>query len=101
MLTIQQRVENGVKFLDERLPDWKTKINIEEINIATFDKCILGQIFGNFCLSFEKLNHEFSSLEELGFIVSCSNFEQLPQNTLELNKAWKEYLTNANNSTEN
>ena len=43
--TIQQRVANGVKFLDKNVPLWRTKIDIETLSINSMSSCILGQIY--------------------------------------------------------
>ena len=60
--TIPERVKNGVKLLDAKVPNWREKINIErlDINSQGFDEdgnaCVLAQVFGFYCDGVDKLN---------------------------------------------
>lgn len=49
-----ERVQRGARLLDEKVPEWFNKIDIETLNIASCLKCVLGQLFGYF--SDESLN---------------------------------------------
>lgn len=39
-------VSNGVAWLDANYPDWRSKVNVETLNIRSWGQCILGQVFG-------------------------------------------------------
>ena len=43
--TIATRVQNGVEFLDERLPMWRKAIDKELLDMGNGNTCILGQLF--------------------------------------------------------
>jgi hypothetical protein len=44
--TIRRRVRRGVKFLDTYGPkDWRKRINVETLDMAENQDCILGQIY--------------------------------------------------------
>lgn len=45
MSTVAERVSAGIALLDERVPGWQNKINLEEFDIRHTRKCILGQVF--------------------------------------------------------
>lgn len=42
----EQAVRKGIALLDEKVPDWRSKIDWREFDIAYADKCVLGQVFG-------------------------------------------------------
>jgi uncharacterized protein YfkK (UPF0435 family) len=44
-LTVDERVAAGAALLDQILPGWEGKINIEVLDIGDSDACILGQLF--------------------------------------------------------
>lgn len=44
MLTTKERVQNGIKLLNEKSPDWRSKINVAELNISDCKQCIIAQI---------------------------------------------------------
>lgn len=39
-----QRVKAGAKLLDERMPDWRDKIDVRRLDMHEANDCILGQI---------------------------------------------------------
>lgn len=39
-------VAHGVAWLDAKCPDWRSKVNVETLNIRSWSKCVLGQVFG-------------------------------------------------------
>ena len=71
MLTVTERVANGVRLLDEKLPGWEKRVNLTTLEISSCKKCVLGQVFGYFStgiLSTTVLaaNHGFGCCESLG-----------------------------------
>lgn len=48
MTTSLERVRRGARLLDEKVPDWFNKIDIETLSIASCLRCVLGQLFGYF-----------------------------------------------------
>lgn len=47
-LTPQQRVANGIQLLNEKVPGWIDKINLEKLNILHYWNCVLGQVIGGY-----------------------------------------------------
>jgi hypothetical protein len=41
-------VARGVALLDERVPGWREKINVETLDMGDYCFCVLGQQFGDF-----------------------------------------------------
>ena len=40
-------VREGVKLLDERIPDWRDRIVAPLLDVQRFDECVLGQLFAS------------------------------------------------------
>ncbi len=47
MKTIAERVARGAALLDEKLPGWWQRIDLEALTMRDTCMCILGQLFGN------------------------------------------------------
>lgn len=43
--TMAERVAAGIKLLDEKVPGWRDKVIISELNMSSSVYCILGQVF--------------------------------------------------------
>ena len=41
-------VTRGIALLDEHLPGWQDEIDWDDLEMDTCEKCILGQIFGDY-----------------------------------------------------
>ncbi len=41
----ETHVQRGAQWLDERVPDWETRIDLETLNIDDGTVCVLGQVF--------------------------------------------------------
>lgn len=44
----KEAVERGVDLLDERVPEWRTKIDVFTLRMSEPDRCVLGQLFGGY-----------------------------------------------------
>lgn len=44
-LTVEQRVTNGVEWLDSTVPGWEDRITLPAFNIRNACTCVCGQIF--------------------------------------------------------
>jgi hypothetical protein len=42
---IKDRIARGAKLLDEKVPGWIDKINLEELNLEDICDCVVGQAF--------------------------------------------------------
>lgn len=45
MSTAADRVSAGIALLDEKVPNWRDKVNIATLNIRHTRQCVLGQVF--------------------------------------------------------
>ena len=45
---IKLRVRAGMALLDEERPGWRDAINLDELDLQSCYKCILGQVFNEF-----------------------------------------------------
>lgn len=41
---IPDRVEAGVRLLDERIPGWEDRIDLDRLELASACRCVLGQL---------------------------------------------------------
>lgn len=41
-------VTRGIAYLDEHLPGWQDEIDWEALDMNTCEKCIVGQLFGDY-----------------------------------------------------
>lgn len=54
--TADEAVARGVAVLDQvRDDDWRSLIDLEDFNIASFNTCVLGQLYGDFGSGVEAL----------------------------------------------
>lgn len=60
-LTVEKRVENGVKWLDKYGPDdWRNKVDIKELDLSSGCQCVLGQVFAN-----QEIDDDFTPGEKI------------------------------------
>lgn len=47
---MRERVRRGAEYLDERDPGWHRRINPDTLELGSGDRCVLGQLHGEFRL---------------------------------------------------
>lgn len=63
MTFASEAVERGAALLDEKMPGWASKIDLEELQLESGRRCVLGQLSSTIPLTlWERYGH--SSLEE-------------------------------------
>ncbi len=79
-----ERAANGAALLDKVEPGWFEKIDAASLDIGSFTKCVLGQVYGGYADGMNKLraSEHFDSGEIHGF----SNA------TPEVHEAWREQI---------
>lgn len=56
MLMVQERVQRGMKLLDEKRPGWWKEIDLGKLCIISCNWCVLGQLYGYFERGLDKLD---------------------------------------------
>jgi hypothetical protein len=71
VLTIAQRVDNGIALLDEKVPSWQDKVDPSTLTLSRIDACVLGQLFGSYYDGAEQLGFDPESKQasDLGFFL--------------------------------
>lgn len=61
-------VRRGAAFLDERVGlDWPLKIDLEVFDLAVTDKCVLGQLYGEYSVGVDRLLRRDLDAADYGF----------------------------------
>ena len=69
LLPQPNKIQRGVAFLDENAPNWRGKVDINKIDMGHSQRCILGQVFGDFFDSCKRFNLTDEHAEYLGFLA--------------------------------
>jgi hypothetical protein len=56
MSKFDQGIARGIKLLDENCASWRTRININRLDMSIMFDCILGQVYGDYCKGLDTLN---------------------------------------------
>ncbi len=82
---MKENVLRGVALLDEKVPDWRERIDKSRLSMRNMNRCILGQIFGHFIVGERKLN---ISPRNYGFMSDTDT----DYSYRKLNQLWREQL---------
>lgn len=69
-LTVAQRVANGVKYLMDYFGgsvEWLDRIDVDRLDVANSDECVIGQVFGGYCIWSDNAGIGTEGQRELGF----------------------------------
>lgn len=100
MNQIPEEVKAGIALLDEKVPGWRERIDLNQLKMEYCFSCILGQVFGEYVFGLRQLgiatddDSEFDPEEQavnLGFQSNRRNGICLDYGYL--NQAWKEALS--------
>lgn len=61
-MTTDELVNAAAAFLDERLPGWWQRVNVDMLHMTSMDLCVLGQLYGVFTTGLEELQLDASPL---------------------------------------
>lgn len=86
MLNISDRCAAGEAALDAATPDWYTRVIANQISIGTLDRCILGQVYGEFIRAPGNLCRH---AVEYGFDKSLARPNPFVTELDRLNREWK------------
>lgn len=94
----EQAVANGVKFLDETLPNWRTVVDWDSLSMQDSSKCMLGQTHG-YRATLEQHGHGGGKwAEEHGFFVFPKG-ESTGKKYKELELLWQKQSGEGNHET--
>lgn len=79
----------GAAWLDERVPGWADHINLDNFTIASCQKCVLGQLFGNYVDGVSELRIVGQQIW-LGFGLDGT---RSPSHCGELDEAWRREIS--------
>jgi hypothetical protein len=85
MRDYSNEVAKGIRVLDLQVPNWRQKIDVENLDLGSCSICVLGQVFGDYNDGIEELNVDGY---EHGFNTTGSYAE--------LKDAWVEALGKTN-----
>lgn len=75
--TNEKRVLRGAAWLDEVMPDWFERIDLDELNLADECWCVLGQIVSD--VTSEQLTEEGSDWHHDYWTVVCDRYSTLDE----------------------
>lgn len=64
---VAARVARGVALLDEKVPGWVNKVDVEQLNVSNGTTCVLGQLYGEYNFGRAKLGLDEVQAAEYGF----------------------------------
>lgn len=83
-------VQRGAALLDELRPGWYLQIDLEMLNVCMYNRCILGQLFGNYHIGLRVLITSrkitsFFDLYDFGFeATGIAAFDDLTEDWYDL-----------------
>ena len=87
-MTIERfMAQRGALFLDERCPNWFSKIDIKTLDLGSCEQCVLGQLFGSYADGLAMLYSDSGVRDdaEFGFATDEIDGDEYPR----LSTAWK------------
>lgn len=100
MNTVTERVVAGAKFLDEHMPGWEKRVNLDELEMSSECLCILGQQNGSYGQVAESLglDPDGKQATDLGFLESTlgdvnANLHAVLAEYHALDDAWHDLIT--------
>jgi len=83
----EECVENGIAFLDERIPWWRNDIDINSLWLGNDCDCVLGQTAGGYFQAVLRFGLTLEKSDRLGFSAFETDYGYM-----ELTAAWKAAL---------
>lgn len=81
-LTVEERVQGGIKFLDRVDAGWRAKIDTELLNIGNPYGCVFGQLYGTFGKGLWANGMHLADVYPIGLYSETGDYP-------ELTRAWK------------
>lgn len=90
MYDANERVQRGAVILDRVQPDWRSKINLSDLEMSSNNFCVLGQLFDGYQRGVERLTGAIYNIEwseSNGFTTRDGDWNSL-------NVAWETEIRN-------
>lgn len=87
-----ESIERGIAMLDSRIADWRERVDLDALDMADAQACLLGQIYGSLNQGLEALEVASSHADHYGFSIPFNAYEAEALNE-KLNDAWREALS--------
>lgn len=68
---LEARAEAGAQLLDEKHPGWHQLIDLDQLKMASYRRCILGQLYGKYWAAREALGVDGQGQYDYGFAAVC------------------------------
>lgn len=92
---LAQRVSESAMALDARLPGWENEIDIDMLDIANGDYCLIGQIWGPYNETVAHLGGQFANPIRAGVVVPANfDSDRARADYRELTILWKIEIDN-------
>lgn len=96
MTTTAQLVQRGINLLDAApgYADWRSRIDVETLDLNSFKTCVIGQLFGDFCDGMDVLGfsgEDDNEAASYGFDAFIGG--NTPEQFAALTTEWKRVLT--------
>ena len=94
MTSLEDRVNNGIKELDAKVPWWREKINSAILDMSSHSNCVLGQIYDSYYVGTLALKLDDEGVIYYGFEVTNDELYSL-EGYKALTEVWKRQLLGA------
>lgn len=84
--SISERVQAGAAYLDTACPGWDERIVTGILDITSWSRCVLGQLYGGFSKGVEALGLDLAEVHDLG--LDGNVHEQAAERT----QAWRDLI---------
>jgi len=91
MLDIEDRVKNGVDWLNGVMPFWYRRINLSTLNMNEQTLCIIGQLFGSYNYIYNQ-GFDTQEIMSMGFTFTERYNNHAEEKEL-LEKEWKKIIS--------
>ncbi len=88
---MKENVLRGVALLDEKVPDWRERIEPEGLDMGRCGRCILGQLFGFYDIGLRQLKVA-SRAKSIKYGFDANTQSAKSKKWTELNQLWREQL---------
>lgn len=76
MTDFTAQINAGIKLLDSEVPNWRGKIDIDELDLGSCSVCVLGQVFGDYDDGIEALgvsgyDYGFNTMSDMSGLTAA------------------------------